>query len=152
MPIEMKTGGTSGGDAPEHRDWRTAVKRGALLRCPKCGSGRMFGAFLKVNPACPACGQALDLHKADDAPPYFTITIVAHIVVPALLIVEQVYSPPEWLHAIIWLPMCLILSLLLLPRVKGGLIGLQWALRMHGFGAQADEPIPEPRAKAAEAS
>lgn len=152
MPIEIMAGRAPGEGEPEARDWQPAVKRGALLRCPHCGEGRMFNAFLKVNHACPSCGEVLDLHKADDAPPYFTITIVAHIVVPALLIVEQAYSPAEWIHAVIWLPMCLILSLILLPRVKGALIGLQWALRMHGFGVIDDEPMHDPAAKIADAS
>lgn len=148
MPIEIKTGPQAPAPEQPRRDWQPAVKRGALLRCPACGEGHMFGRFLKVNAACSHCGQALDLHKADDAPPYFTITIVAHIVVPLLLIVEQTYAPAEWIHAVIWLPLSLILSLLILPRVKGALIGLQWAFRMHGFGAEgADEPVPEPAPK-----
>lgn len=156
MPIDVKAGaGVQPGPGQplpgqEARPWQPAVKNGALLRCPACGQGRLYRAFLKVNHACPACGEVLDLHKADDAPPYFTITIVAHILVPALLLVEQTWAPPEWLHAVIWLPLSLILSIGLLPSVKGALIGLQWAFRMHGFGAIDDEPVPEPRPRAAE--
>ena len=149
MPIDVKTGTAPHPAVPAPRDWKPALLNGAKLRCPRCGEGHMFHAYLKVNHACPVCGEVLDLHKADDAPPYFTITIVAHIVVPALLIVEQTWAPPEWLHALIWLPMCLILSLVLLPVVKGGLIGLQWAFRMHGFGVEDDEPVPEPKPDAA---
>jgi uncharacterized protein (DUF983 family) len=78
-------------------------------------------------------------HRADDAPPYFTIFIVAHIVVALLMTVELSYSPPIWLHLLIWLPMTVILSLLLLPAVKGAIVGLQWALRMHGFGLDQAE-------------
>ncbi|PWR19742.1 DUF983 domain-containing protein [Zavarzinia compransoris] len=152
MPIEIKTGPRPDTPAEPRREWQRAVKRGARLRCPACGEGRMFNGFLKVNDACPHCGQALNLHKADDAPPYFTITIVAHIVVPLLLFVEQTYAPAEWLHAVIWLPLSLVLSLLILPRVKGALIGLQWAFRMHGFGAEEDGPVPEPAPKATRAA
>ena len=72
-------------------------------------------------------------HRADDAPPYFTIVIVGHIVVPLLMTVELTYAPPLWLHLLLWLPLTAILSLALLPCVKGAIVGLQWAHRMHGF-------------------
>ncbi len=75
-------------------------------------------------------------HRADDAPPYFTIIIVGHIIVPLLMTVELLYGPPLWVHLSIWLPLTIILSLLILPRVKGGIVGLQWAHRMHGFGGE----------------
>lgn len=108
--------------------------RGALRRCPNCGDGKMFHAYLKVSDECPACGEELHHQRADDAPPYIVITIVAHVVVGALLSAEMTYQPPVWLHMAIWLPLTVVLSLLLLPPVKGALVGLQWALRMHGFG------------------
>ena len=72
-------------------------------------------------------------HRADDAPPYFTIVIVGHIVVPSLMAVELIYRPPLWVHLLIWLPLTAFLSLALLPRVKGAIVGLRWAHRMHGF-------------------
>jgi uncharacterized protein (DUF983 family) len=80
--------------------------------------------------------------RADDAPPYFTMVIVAHVVVAGVLMLEKTYAPPSWVHMAIWLPLVVILSLFLLPRVKGALIGLQWALRMHGFGGTTDETPP----------
>lgn len=115
-----------------------SMLRGAARRCPNCGEGRMFRAYLKVADACPACGEELHHQRADDAPPYVVITIVAHIVVGSLLAVEVAYQPPVWLHMAIWLPLTVILSLALLPPVKGALVGLQWALRMHGFGGEED--------------
>jgi uncharacterized protein (DUF983 family) len=107
--------------------------RGLRLKCPACGKGRMFCRYLKVADECPACGEELHHHRADDAPPYFTIVIVGHVVVSLVLIVEIAYRPPLWLHAAIWLPLTIFLALLLLPPVKGALVALQWALRMHGF-------------------
>lgn len=107
----------------------------------------MFGSYLKVNDKCPACGEELHHHRADDAPPYFTMTVVGHIVVAGLLIVERQYHPEVWIHLSIWLPLTIGLSLWLLPRIKGGLIALQWAMRMHGFagaGAPRDPALPEP--------
>ena len=121
------------------RDAWSAMLRGWRGRCPNCGEGRMFRAFLKVADHCPACGEAFHHHRADDAPAYFVILIVGHIVVPVALAVETAYAPSYWLHAALWLPMTIGMSLGLLQPVKGTLVGLQWALRMHGFNpAQAD--------------
>ncbi|MBS7541434.1 DUF983 domain-containing protein [Ancylobacter lacus] len=124
-----------------------SIARGFRLRCPACGEGAMFGGYLKVNERCPACGEELWHHRADDAPPYAVITVVGHIIVPLVLAVEMAWHPPEWLHLAIWLPLTLVLSLLLLPPLKGALIGYQWAVRMHGFDRSSDEydPVPPSR-------
>ncbi|WP_439541765.1 DUF983 domain-containing protein [Hyphomicrobium sp.] len=116
-----------------------AMLRGARQRCPACGAGAMFRAYLKVADACPACGEELHHQRADDAPPYFTMVIVGHVVIGGVLLLETAYAPPSWVHLTLWLPLTVILSLWLLPRVKGALVGLQWALRMHGFGGATDE-------------
>ena len=116
-----------------------SLLRGARLTCPACGKGAMFRRYLKVSDACPTCGEALHHHRADDAPPYFTIVIVGHIVVGLVLAVEMAYQPPLWLHEVIWLPLTVLLALLILPVIKGALVGLQWALLMHGFDPNAEE-------------
>lgn len=115
-----------------------AIWRGFRRRCPRCNEGAIFGGYLTVNPVCPSCGLELHHHRADDAPPYFTILIVGHVVIPLLLLVEQKLAPPTWVQMVIWLPVILGLSLWLLPRVKGALIGLQWQAGMHGFGEHPD--------------
>ncbi len=116
----------------------TALRRGFFQRCPRCNEGRLFSGFVKVNHECPACGLELHHHRADDAPPYFTILIVGHIVVPLLLWMEQKWQPETWVHMVVWLPAILLLSLWFLPRIKGSLIGLQWQQGMHGFGGHVD--------------
>ena len=98
-------------------------------------------AFLKVADKCPHCGEDLSHQQADDAPPYFTIVLVGHIIVPALLTVELIWHPPMWLDFVIWLPAIVILSLLFLPRIKGAVVGLQWAMGMHGFAPPAAPAI-----------
>lgn len=113
-----------------------AMLRGWRKRCPQCGAGPLYGRYLKVNDECPSCGLELAGHRADDAPPYFTILIVAHVIVPLMLLLEQHAQPPEWVHMVLWLPLTVLLSLWLLPQIKGALIGLQWARRMHGFGSE----------------
>jgi uncharacterized protein (DUF983 family) len=94
----------------------------------------MFRKYLKVADNCENCGEALHYHEADDAPPYFTIFIVGHIIVPLVLVVERLYRPEMWVHMAIWLPLTLALSLALLPVTKGAVVAAQWAKRMHGFG------------------
>lgn len=116
-----------------------ALKRGFLGRCPHCGEGAIFSRYTTVNDRCPACGEEFLHHRADDAPPYLTIFVVGHIVVPLALWLETTYQPEMWIHWALWLPLTLILSLALLPRFKGAMIGLQWALRMHGFGGETDD-------------
>lgn len=119
--------------APAKRDVWTAMKRGFFGRCPRCGQGKLFRAFLKCDGRCPVCDLDYTPHRADDLPAYLVIVIVGHIVVPTVLYVETDYSPPVWLQLAIYLPFTLVASLALLQPVKGAVIGLQWALRMGGF-------------------
>jgi uncharacterized protein (DUF983 family) len=123
-----------------------AMLRGARQHCPSCGEGPLYRNYLKVADACSSCRAELHHHRADDAPAYFTITIVGHIVIAGVLILERLYAPETWVHMVLWLPLTLLLSLALLPVIKGALVGLQWANRMHGFGGAEDTPEPEPMA------
>jgi uncharacterized protein (DUF983 family) len=123
----------------EKRDVWTSMKRGFRGRCPRCGEGKLFRAFLKVDNNCSVCGLDFTPHRADDLPAYLVIVIVGHIVVPAALMIETNYSPPVALQLAIYLPVTLVASLALLQPVKGAVVGMQWALRMHGF----DEQNPE---------
>jgi uncharacterized protein (DUF983 family) len=125
-------------DAHPRPTWMS-VKRGWRQTCPCCGNGKMYKSYLKVNDTCPACATELHHHRADDAPPYFVMMITAHVVVGGILLLEKNFALDLWLQLAIWLPVTVLLSLWLLPRVKGALIGYQWALRMHGFGPGAFE-------------
>jgi uncharacterized protein (DUF983 family) len=121
--------------------WWEAVRRGAAGRCPSCGRGRLFPRFLKVAEACEACGQELHHHRADDFPPYIVIFIVAHLVGTGILIAETRFEDtPLWFHLAVWPLLTVVLCLVLLQPVKGAVVGLQYALRMHGFGADTDRP------------
>ncbi len=82
----------------EKRDLWTAMKRGFRGRCPRCGQGKLFRAFLKVDDHCSVCGLDYTPHRADDLPAYLVIVIVGHIVVPAVLWIETNYSPAIWLQ------------------------------------------------------
>ena len=126
----------------EKRDLWGAMKRGFRGRCPRCGEGKLFRAFLKTDNACSACGLDFTPHRADDLPAYLVIVIVGHIVVPAVLWIETNYAPAVWLQLAMYLPFTFVASLLLLQPVKGAVVGLQWALRMHGFDDDARDDTP----------
>lgn len=131
---------------PAERDLATAFKRGILGRCPNCGKGKLFRAYLKVADTCNACGEDLHHQQADDAPAYFVIMIVGHIVVPIVLAVEMTFMPPYWLHALIFVPLTIGLAVLFLQPTKGAIIAWQWANGMHGFGAPVDDDdVPKPQ-------
>jgi uncharacterized protein (DUF983 family) len=107
------------------------MTRGLRGRCPHCGEGRLFYRYLKVSPACPACGEDLARYPSDDGPAYFTILLVGHLIVAPLLFFPIIWEAP----ALIMVPATLIpltvLTLLILPRTKGAVIGLLYALKVR---------------------
>lgn len=119
----------------------TAMKHGFLHKCPNCGIGKLFYKYLKITDTCSHCQEEIFHQRTDDAAPYFTIVIVGHIVLPLAFAAEKFWHLSSQTHMMLWLPMILILSLVLLPCIKGAVVGLQWALRMHGFGHDI-EAIP----------
>jgi len=120
------------GDEAPKGSWSRALWRGFRNRCPSCGRNGMRDGFLRLRPACAHCGLAFSEFRADDAPPYFTILAVGHIVVPSVLFVERGWAPPLWAQAMAWIPITLALALLLLPRIKGAVIGAHWAAGIRG--------------------
>lgn len=124
----------------ERNVWRS-IRRGLACKCPRCNIGKIYGKYLKVNDQCGHCGQELHHHRADDFPPYIAITIVGHIVLSLATTLQIMVAPEMWVHMVLWLPLILILSLSMLPPIKAGLVGLQWALRLHDF--DTDDHSPE---------
>ena len=116
--------------APPAGSFWKGFLRGIRRHCPQCGESHLFSRYVTVVPLCPHCGLDIDAYRADDAPPYFTIFAVGHIVVPGMLLLEQNVHPPSWVHMVTWVPVTLLLTLALLPPIKGAVIGAQWALRM----------------------
>jgi uncharacterized protein (DUF983 family) len=103
-----------------------AIMRGIRGRCPRCGEGRLFRGFLGLQPTCASCGLDYGFADAGDGPAVFVILIGGFIVVFAAMVVETVYQPPYWLHAALWLPLILIVTLAPLRPIKGVLIALQY--------------------------
>jgi uncharacterized protein (DUF983 family) len=93
----------------------------------------LFGRFLKVSDHCPSCGEELFHHRADDFPAYLVIVLIGHLIIPSVLIVEELFAPPIWLQLSIWVPLIALSALALLQPVKGAVVALQWQLGMHGF-------------------
>lgn len=118
--------------AAAERSTAAAVKRGLRLRCPCCGEAPAFRGYLKVVERCARCGEPLGRIRADDFPPYLTIFVVGHIVVPLLLLAEQKWAWPLWTQMVVWPATTLLLCLLLLKPIKGGVLGLMWSLRLRG--------------------
>lgn len=111
-----------------------AMMRGLRCRCPHCGEGKLFRAFLKPVAKCAVCEEDYTAQRADDLPAYLTVVIVGHIVIGGFMAVETLGNLSLIAHLAIWTPLTLLLSLGLLQPIKGATIGLQWALFMHGFG------------------
>jgi uncharacterized protein (DUF983 family) len=116
--------------------------RGLRGRCPCCGEGKIFNGFLTLAPECTACHAPLGRIRADDLPPYLTIFVVAHVIVIGMLLVEQAYAPPLWVHTIIWIPLTLALTFALMRPMKGAVVGLMLKLGMldaqpESFGGNA---------------
>jgi uncharacterized protein (DUF983 family) len=118
----------------EERPMKPAMWRGFQRKCPNCGEGKLFNGYLKVADQCPVCDETLSHHRADDGPAYLTILIVAHIIGFGIHFVWVWFRPEPLVMATIFTVGSVALSLFLLPRLKGLIVAIQWAKRMHGFG------------------
>ncbi|UWR23498.1 DUF983 domain-containing protein [Sulfitobacter sp. S190] len=124
---------TTGGERPR----MPAMLRGWRRRCPNCGAGPLLFGYLKVHDHCAVCDQEFHHHRADDGPAYLTILLVGHLMAPLLHFVFVQWRPePIVLFTIFAVGTC-ALSLYLLPRLKGAMIGFQWAKEMGGFARSA---------------
>lgn len=103
------------------------VRRGLGLRCPECGQGRLFGRFLKVAESCEICGADNTRYPSDDAPPYLTIVIVGHVILPLAILSYESWFPSMWLNLGFWTFLAVLMTLAMLPFVKGAVVGFAWA-------------------------
>lgn len=119
----------------EDRPMKPAIRRGLMCRCPNCGEGAMFDRYLHVRDTCGTCHEPLHHHRADDGPAYLTILLVGHLMGFAIHLMWVWVRPEPWVMALVLVSIAVGLSLWLLPRMKGMVVAIQWAKRMHGFGA-----------------
>ena len=102
------------------------VVPGLLGRCPRCGRGKLFQGFLALRPRCERCGLDFSFVDSADGPAFFVMFLSGFIVAGSALAVEILYSPPYWVHALLWGPLILVTTLLPLRPMKGLLIALQY--------------------------
>ena len=114
-------------DMPDdRRSLRVPIMRGVSCRCPACGKGKLLQGFLALAPRCEVCGLDYSFADSADGPAFFVMSISGFLVVFAALAVEVLYQPPFWVHAMLWLPLILLTTLLPLRPMKGLLIALQY--------------------------
>ena len=123
------------------RNFGLSLWRGVRGRCPRCGRGRLFCAFLKVDDHCSVCRLDFTGHRADDLPAYLVIVIVGHVLVPVILWIEVDYAPSLSFQLGVYLPITALASIALLQPVKGAVVALQWSLGMHGFGVHPPDEL-----------
>ena len=99
---------------------------GLMCRCPRCGKGKLFQGFLDIRPKCDACGLDYKFVDSGDGPAVFIVLLAGFVVVTCALVVEFKYEPPFWVHAVLWLPLILVTTLLPLRPLKGLMIALQY--------------------------
>lgn len=114
------------------------IRAGLAGRCPRCGEGRLFSGFLTVAESCGVCGLDYSFADAGDGPAVFVILIIGFIVVGLALWMEVSFSPPLWLHFLLWVPLTLVLALTALRLIKGILITLQY--RNKAAEGRLDQP------------
>src|SRR5579872_4379897 len=103
-----------------------AIAAGLRCACPRCGRGKLFAGFLTLRRRCDVCGLDFSFADAGDGPAVFVILFAGFVVVFAALLTEVLYRPPFWLHAALWLPLIIVVTLGPLRAVKGLLISLQY--------------------------
>jgi len=102
------------------------IIRGLTCRCPNCGNGKLFSGYIRLAPRCESCGLDYAFSDSGDGPAVFIILIAGFVVVAAALIVEVRYQPPFWVHAVLWIPLVALVTLVPLRSMKSLLIALQF--------------------------
>lgn len=123
----------------ERRALLPALKNGLRCKCPNCGEGRLFSRFAKSVEACDRCGEEIFHHRADDLPAYLNLFVVGHIVVGLYLLTDRLTDMSPWVEVALWTSVAVVMTILVLQPIKGFVIGLQWANRMHGFGGAGED-------------
>jgi len=123
----------------EPRSVGKAMLNGLACRCPNCGKGKLFSGYLKVSDTCSNCGEKLSSARADDFPPYIAIFIVGHVLVGWMLHAEMSGPVDPMLYVWTMIPAAIILPLVMLPSIKGAVVGLQWANYMYGFDPERSD-------------
>lgn len=109
-----------------------AILRSLTGRCPACGRGKLFKSYIRQVDACESCKEPLGHLRADDAPPWLTILVVGHIVVPLAYWIEREHELPEWVSMTLWPTLAMLLVAIILPRAKGVFLAILWSTGAPG--------------------
>lgn len=99
---------------------------GLACKCPRCGRGPLYKGFLDLAPSCSSCGLDYSFADSGDGPAVFVILLAGFVVVALAFWVEMAYEPPLWVHALLWTPAILIVTLGMLRPLKGIMVALQY--------------------------
>lgn len=112
-------------------NWSTGatIRLGLRGRCPRCGQGRIFSGYLKIADQCPVCGLGLSGHDVGDGPVVPAMLLIGGVVVGLVFYLEFGWSPPWWVHAVLWPPLVILMVLAILPPLKGLAVALQHRYR-----------------------
>ncbi len=99
---------------------------GLSCTCPRCGRGKLFKGFLTLAPACDSCGLDYGFADSGDGPAVFVVLLAGFVVVALAFWVEVTYEPPLWVHAVLWIPTILIVSLGMLRPLKAFMVAMQY--------------------------
>lgn len=119
----------NGPGSEKKRDTWLAVRRGLKLHCPACGKGRIMAGYLRQAEGCLHCGERTGDIRADDGPAWATILLVGHFISPFFFLFANPDGKAVWLPFLVIATAVIVLTLLLLPRMKGLFVGLIWASR-----------------------
>ena len=111
---------------------KTAALRGLLNRCPCCGKGKLMRSYLKPVENCSQCDESFGQIRADDAAPWATIILVGHVFLPLVFMVDLTRIMPLWAELTLWSGILTLLSIAVLPRAKGMMLGVLWQTRATG--------------------
>jgi uncharacterized protein (DUF983 family) len=125
-------------DTLEERERWPAMMKGMRGKCPSCGETKLFVSGLKVQDKCNNCHEEFHHHRADDLPAYLNIFVVGHVVVALIMSALKYDIVSMWTGMFITIGITIVISILLMRPLKGMVVGLQWAMRMHGFGGNED--------------
>ncbi len=114
---------------------KLAGRRALLGKCPNCGQGKLFRAYLKQVDACSACGERFADIRADDGAPWLTLIVVGHIFIPVMLVFVAMSTMSTWTQAVLWSLIFAGLCLAVLPRAKGLFIAILWLTGAPGSKA-----------------
>lgn len=118
--------------SPRNPGFVASLMRGLARLCPRCGQGKMFSGYLSVRHDCGSCGMEFEPLRSDDAPPYFTLFIVGHVMISLYVAAWRLLDVPLWAQAVFWCGTTLVLSLVLLPFIKGGVMAVIFTTKAKG--------------------